>query len=139
MPMDRSNYPPDWASISRQIRDQANDCCEFCGVPNGAVGARDMRAEWHDEGDINGMNSTVGLELFDSYPTMIRIVLTVAHLCHDTTCIDPTHMRALCQRCHLNYDREQNQAKAAATIAARPTRQERAGQLRMEVECNGLG
>ena len=106
-----NEYHPDWKSISRQIREQAGNACEFCGVPNGAVGARDRSGRWHDLDMIDGMNSDVGYSLFgDDYPRIITIVLTTAHLCWETCankkCIDPTHLRSLCQRCHLNYDRK---------------------------------
>lgn len=34
------------------------------------------------------------------------IRLTVAHLCHCIPlCINPTHVKAMCQRCHLRTDR----------------------------------
>jgi 5-methylcytosine-specific restriction endonuclease McrA len=34
----------------------------------------------------------------------IRIVLTIAHLDHDTTNNEMSNLAALCQRCHLRYD-----------------------------------
>lgn len=108
MPMNPTDYHPDWPAISRQIREQAGNACERCGVANHAVGARDRRGEWHDETDMEGMNSTTGFSLWpDGYPKVIRIVLTVAHLCDcdKRACRDPSHLQALCQRCHLNLDR----------------------------------
>lgn len=115
MAMDRADYHPDWTAISRQIREQADNRCEFCGVANGVVGARDRRGDWHDEDMIHGMNSSDGESLFGDFPNMVRIVLTVAHLCHETLCYDPTHLRALCARCHLNWDRPRNLEKARET------------------------
>ena len=115
MPIDYREYHPDWKQISRQIRDQAGDRCEWCGVANKAYGARDRFGEWHDEVAIHNLNSSDGMYLFDEFPNMIRIVLTVAHLCNEKACIDPTHLRALCQRCHLNYDRDHHIANAAET------------------------
>jgi len=35
-------------------------------------------------------------------------VLTVAHLDHDISNNELSNLRALCQRCHLDYDREDN-------------------------------
>jgi len=35
-----------------------------------------------------------------------RVVLTVAHMDHDRTNNDPANLRALCQRCHLDWDRD---------------------------------
>jgi hypothetical protein len=40
MAMNRADYHPDWPNISRQIRAQAHNRCEFCGVENGETGAR---------------------------------------------------------------------------------------------------
>lgn len=126
---DPSRYPPDWPSIRLQIKHQANDRCEFCGVPNRAWGARDCLGRWHSEVEINEMPSYTANALFPAGPHFFRIVLTVAHLCHDTMCRDPTDLRALCQRCHLNYDRPRHIAKARATI--RRKRLARTGQLEM--------
>jgi hypothetical protein len=56
----------------------------------------------------------------------VQSVLTTAHLCQDSTCADVTHLRALCQRCHLLLDRHQHRRNAARTRLARL---EQAGQL----------
>ncbi|MGB3327589.1 MAG: hypothetical protein WBA46_01465 [Thermomicrobiales bacterium] len=117
--MNASDYSPDWAWISRQIRDQAGNRCEWCGVANGARGARDYTGEWHAEDDIDSMNGTEGEILFGEYPHIIRIVLTVAHLDHDKANNDPANLRALCQRCHLNWDRDRHIAKRQKTAARR--------------------
>jgi len=47
------------------------------------------------------------------------VVLTVAHLDRDPSGDDPARLRAMCQRCHLRYDRAQHAASAARTRAAR--------------------
>ena len=118
MPMRRELYPPDWESISRRVRDEAGNRCEWCGVANGARGARDQRkGEWFDEDDSDGMNSSEGEWLFGGYPKIIRIVLTVAHIDHDQTNGTRQNLAALCQRCHLNHDREQHMVNAAKTRA----------------------
>jgi hypothetical protein len=51
------------------------------------------------------------------------IVLTIAHLDHDTTNNADSNLLALCQRCHLSYD-----AKHHATNSRR-TRDAKKGQL----------
>lgn len=120
MPMQRDKYPPDWEQISRRIRfERANNHCEWCGVQNGATGARDRFGVWHDQHDINNMKSSVGEMLFGEYPKMIRIVLTVAHIDHDTTHNDDSNLAALCQRCHLNHDRDHHLANRKLTYATR--------------------
>jgi hypothetical protein len=115
MPMDRAKYPPDWERIRTAILARAGDRCERCGVANHAYGARDRDGTWHDADDIEAMNGTVGAELFGDFPKMIRIVLTVAHLNHDTTDNRDENLKPLCQRCHLNHDREHHMRNAAET------------------------
>ncbi len=52
----------------------------------------------------------------ESHPeTGSKVVLTIAHMDHDSTHTDPERCRALCQRCHLNWDREHHAKNAAAT------------------------
>lgn len=85
MPCKYSDYHPDWKWIRRQILDQADHACEFCGVANYSM-----------------RGST-------------RIVLTIAHLNHDIRDNDPSGLRALCQKCHLNWDRDHHLTNAAAT------------------------
>ena len=101
MPMDRSRYPDDWEVISRRIRfGRAKGRCEFCGAVHG---------ELHpDTGSV--------------------VVLTVAHLDHDTTNNDDSNLAALCQRCHLRHDAALHAQHAAET---RRRQMEDAGQLRL--------
>lgn len=115
MPMDRSKYPPDWEAISRRIRfERAESRCEKCGVKNGALGGRHngefweaqpigekrLQLEWPRPGEeawcIRGGHAR--------RLRIIRIVLTVAHLDHDTTNNADENLMAMCQRCHLAYD-----------------------------------
>ena len=90
MPIDYSKYPPDWSERRERILERAGYCCEWCGASNHAT---------HPE-------------------TGSFVILTVAHLDHDPENWDVSdeRMAALCQRCHLNYDRND---RAAREIAAR--------------------
>jgi hypothetical protein len=127
MPFHRERYPDDWKAISKRIREErAGNKCEWCGVANKAYGARDCNDEWHDDEEISGMGYSYGEMLFGEYPKCITIVLTVAHIDHDTTNNDDGNLAALCQRCHLTHD-----AKHHAQNAARTRRQKRidAGQM----------
>jgi hypothetical protein len=97
--MDKSKYPANWPQISIEIRrDRANWCCEWCGakydLPHPMTGS--------------------------------RVVLTVAHLGidkpdgskgdkSDTMDCRYDNLAALCQRCHLNYDRPENIEKILRT------------------------
>lgn len=139
MTFDPSRYPKDWPAISLRIRERAGNRCEWCGVENGAVGARDKQGKWHDENSIHNMNSDVGYALYGEFPKMIKIVLTTAHLgtdkpdgskgdVHDKMDCRDENLASLCQRCHLNYDRDEHRANAAAT---RRRRKVEAGQLEL--------
>ncbi len=120
MPMNLSNYHPQWKSISRQIRDQADNRCEFCGAPNGEIIVREKDGWFR----VSGTGES---ELLDG-ERPVRIVLTVAHLDHDRSNNDPMNLRALCQRCHLRWDADLH-AKSAA-ITRRNRRVER-GQIEL--------
>lgn len=87
MPMQRDKYPPDWEKISLAVREDAGQKCEFCG-------ARNRKA-----------HPTTGS----------RVVLTVAHLDHNPQNCDRDNLRALCQKCHLAYDRDLHTRNASRT------------------------
>lgn len=93
-PENRRRYPPDWPEISRAIReDRAGGRCECrgeCGRPDGLLAA-DGRCPNRTGQPAIGTGSTV--------------VLTTAHLDHTPEHCDPANLRAMCQGCHLHYDR----------------------------------
>jgi len=115
--MDRSRYPADWEAISVAIRNRDGNCCRFCGVKNAERGARSPQGNWYSKTEIAEMSDAEFLRVFQgrSIKKLSRIVLTVAHLDHDTTNNDPENLAALCQRCHLRYDAEQHKKNAAET------------------------
>lgn len=78
MPMNLQDYPDDWKLRSRFIRQvRSGGRCERCGVENYSV--------------RNGS----------------KIILTVAHLYdRDPMSAGLLNLAAMCQRCHLAYDRE---------------------------------
>ena len=93
MPIDYSTYPKDWKLRSRFVRFyRARNRCEWCGANNG-----------------------------QPHPvTGSKVVLTVAHV------FDMTHsngsllnLAALCQRCHLNHDRQHHTENAWKTRRAK--------------------
>ncbi len=79
MPIDYREYHPKWKLISHLIRKvRAKDQCEFCGAIN-----------------------------YGPHPkTGSKVVLTVAHLDHNKKNNTFSNLKALCQRCHLNHDKE---------------------------------
>jgi len=99
-------------------------------VQNGAVGARDLAGEFHMRQEITQcMYPDDWDRLFGAngeQPHYITIVLTVAHLGvpypdgrpgnkHDKSDCRAENLAALCQRCHLNFDRSDHLARARAT------------------------
>ncbi|ATN94982.1 hypothetical protein [Leptospira phage LE3] len=77
-PENKNRYPKDWDSISYKIRfDRAKGKCEWCEAEN-----------------------------YKPHPvTGSKVILTVAHLNHTPEDCREENLVALCQRCHLNYDR----------------------------------
>lgn len=110
-PDKRHLYPPNWQQISFRIRFvRAEGRCEWCGVEHKAVGHRDENGEFHPV--------STSTNLSDESLRLITIILTTAHLNHDPTDNRETNLAALCQRCHLNHDREHH-AKSRARNARR--------------------
>lgn len=92
--MDYSKYPPNWKELSRWIRfHRASNRCE--GSP-----------AYPDCNAANGRPHPI---------TGSTVVLTVAHLDHDTTNNDLANLRAMCQRCHLTHDAKYHAINAAIT------------------------
>ncbi len=117
MPMDRRRYPANWKEIRAAILEREGHRCKFCGVADRAVGARDLEDRWRPMWEVDIANDEEGRALFGGAwpPKIITIVLTVAHLDHDTTNNADANLAALCQRCHLRYDQQHHMANAAAT------------------------
>lgn len=96
-PENRARYPKDWKAISRRIRERAGNRCE------GSPDFPECRVE-------NGHPHPV---------TGSRVVLTVAHLDHTPENCSDDNLKAMCQRCHLNYDKAHHAQTAYATRKAR--------------------
>ncbi len=94
-PENRGRYPDDWRAISFRIRtERAQGRCECrgeCGRPAAHISA-DGRC-WNRNGRL-------------AFGTGSRVVLTVAHLDHTPEHCTDDNLRAMCQGCHLSYDRD---------------------------------
>lgn len=127
MPCNYDDYPANWKTeIRARILERAYGHCEFCGVPNYAIILRHnknnaiyrvLRAKTV-EGALDDMESAKHkhpgcIIEFGMWRRPIRIVLTIAHLDHDTAHNDDSNLAALCQRCHLRHDRNQHAATRA--------------------------
>jgi hypothetical protein len=108
MPCDYKNYPKDWKEIRASIMKRAQNRCECmgeCGLHH------DRRCcEWHGHKAMWAKG---------------KIVLTIAHLDHDTTHNESDNLRAFCQRCHNRYDQPHRQSNA------RKTRERKNPQMRL--------
>jgi hypothetical protein len=102
-PENRARYPSDWKAISQRIRfDRAANRCECLG-------------ECGD--DHGGRCAALNHQLHPL--TRSWVVLTVAHLDHQPENCGDDNLRAMCQRCHLRFDRDLHASTAAATRRAR--------------------
>jgi hypothetical protein len=106
MPWDRDRYPSNWEEIVQAIAVRSRGCCECSG-----------ECEKHS-GSCRALNH-------EAHPnTGALVILTTAHLwrgpCRDhhdagIKCGDPAHLKHMCQRCHLAYDRELHTHNARVT------------------------
>lgn len=98
-PENRARYPKDWKAISARIRERAGQRCECegeCGR-----GTHDGRCP-----NLNGE---------PAYGTGSKVVLTTAHLNHTPEDCRDENLKAMCQGCHLHYDREHHAETAYRT------------------------
>lgn len=117
-PENRARYPKAWPQIRAAILERAGNRCEGspdfpdCRRPNGwALNKR--------TGELteNGEQADTWY-LVDGDPT-ITIVLTIAHLDHTPENCALENLKAMCQRCHLNYDKHHHAQTAYATRHSR--------------------
>lgn len=111
-------YPADWGKIRARILKRAGDRCEWCGVRNGIAGWR------RPDGTFVPLDQP---PMRPEDAKVITIVLTIAHI-HDRApenCADD-NLAALCQKCHLDHDREQHEQ---SRLAGERKKQIEAGQL----------
>lgn len=86
----RARYPKDWSNISMAIKDRAEWRCECKG---------ECGRDTHIGRCPNRHNRV-------AYGTSSIVILTTAHLNHTPEDCRPENLKAMCQGCHLHYDRE---------------------------------
>lgn len=130
-PENKARYPKDWAAISARIKERAGGKCEECGVGNGDLGGRlaisgqwcpaqpigdnGLRLTWPEPGSLAWCMPPHGAPIL---MTIVRIVLTVAHLNHTPEDCRDENLRAWCQRCHNRYDSATRRKGIAARAKA---------------------
>ena len=125
---DKARYPADWKAISLRVRAEAGQRCEQCRAPNGEYIVRGQAWDadtymLRDGGEVfhSDTGEFLGARRGSEYCAnrIVRVVLTVAHLDHNPENCERDNLRALCQRCHLRYDKSHHAANAAATRHSR--------------------
>ena len=136
MPIDYSKYPSNWKEIRARILERAGSKCEQCKAVNhdwvwrGTANSKPIYqtaelnvycAETGEHLSETGMD--ISMDVGENGDKLTRIVLTIAHKCHTSMCVNEEHLLALCQKCHNAMDRPMR------IMHARQTRQKRKGQL----------
>jgi hypothetical protein len=102
-PENRGRYPANWTEIADAIKfGRAGGRCEC----DGRCGRGTHLGRCPNEHDR------------PAYGTGAVVVLTTAHLDHVPENCAPGNLMAMCQGCHLHYDREHHAETRAATLRA---------------------
>ena len=101
-PEQRALYPPDWDRISRAIKERADWRCE-CEGECGRGTHTGRCPNRHRQ---------------PAYGTGSEVILTTAHLNHCPPDCRPENLRAMCNGCHLHYDKDHHRQTRARTKAA---------------------
>lgn len=130
--------PKEWKAIRERILERAGHACECvgecgvehsggrCGAPNRTTIVRSKVATTFFWRCHDGCSLCLG---GDPECRSVHVVLTTAHLDHDPSNNDEANLRAICQFCHLRYDRHEHAKNAADTRARK--RDEATGQARL--------
>jgi hypothetical protein len=93
--LNASSYPANWEEIRVEIRnrsrnEQGQEQCECRGECLKHSGRC---------GELNGTWARLRRS-----PGKVKIRFTIAHLCHTPSCDNRSHLKAMCEPCHLIYD-----------------------------------
>ena len=113
-PENKDRYPADWKEIRAQILARAKNCCECrgeCGYDHDEEWRQHLRGSGVDIDEDDDRCYAVNHE--PHFVTGSQVVLTIAHLDHTPENSDEDNLRAMCQRCHLAYDRDHHRQTRA--------------------------
>lgn len=116
----RKYYGKDWQALRMRILARARNRCEECGVPDRFRALRGPGNSW--KVSTGRWWSKDGMPPKSwSRRRIVTIVLTIAHLNHHPQDNRQENLKALCQWCHLNYDKLHHaETRARRKDAARP-------------------
>ena len=102
-----TTYPANWKEIVAEIRGRSRnaDVKEQCEC-QGECCKHQGRCE-----EINGTWAR-----YRRREGKVKIRFTIAHLCHTPRCDDRTHLKAMCEPCHLIYDLRCRQGKICPAV-----------------------
>lgn len=119
MPISKHNqakYGKDWKQFSARIRfERAGGMCECAGECGGKHEPSDNDRECYDAAGIAIIEGRCHRMHKVRTESDVLTILTVAHLCHDESCRDESHVKAMCQACHLRYDAKHHAKNARVT------------------------
>lgn len=112
MPIDYSKYPPNWSEIRKRILERAGNKCECCGLEN-----KSKVNSFKKNGVTVWEDLTYAEWMHRDCPKHVTVILTIAHLDHDEENHNVTddRLKAMCQLCHLRYDKEEKQRRRKLT------------------------
>ena len=124
-PENRNRYPKNWKEISEDIRfNRAKNHCEVCGIKNHTIIKRFKDGTWTEpswqEWDmIHSRIKHCQSKMTESlkYHGFTKVILTVAHLDHIPENCDYSNLKAMCQKCHNNYDKQHRKSTISQSKA----------------------
>lgn len=100
MAFNKELYPANWLTVIRPaVLKRANYRCEVCKVVNGSMGFRE------DNGEFIELDQITSIYAAAYKKKIIKIVISVGHVNHDTTDNRPENLKAWCQKHHLAHDK----------------------------------
>lgn len=102
-PENRSRYPADWNLVRARIIRRAGGRCECMGECGSCIDRRVTDPRRCEEIGLHPAKNFNG-----------PVILTIAHLDHQPEHNDPANLKAMCQRCHLAYDRPHHEQSRRA-------------------------
>ena len=141
MPVKASNlvlYPggsltsKEWLEVRREVLEREGHCCKTCKAPDRASILRVKGADFEHYVNLDTLEAfdsatgeALGSVPADSLPIgkSTRVILTVAHLDHNPRNNGRKghrpNLAALCQKHHLDHDREHHAAEREKTLQAK--------------------